>query len=259
MPATNPARASRGSPRRRSRTPLRAAAPTITGRATVRESMFACCRVKPRQRAALSVAPFRETPGASAAAWARPSASPSAAVARSSAPHLRPAVGDEHRRGAGEQAGGGRQRPAQPPLDRPLEDHAEDRRGQEREGDHPGLAGVEGGQLLGDHPSLADQESGSRPRMERDPEAVVELGIAVVGIPAGQPGDQGEVCGAGDRKKLGRPLHGAEDDRPRPLDHEAGRSSASAAERPLISVAARERLRRISAQTIRATMAASTA
>ena len=35
-------------------------------------------------------------------------------------------------------------------------------------------------------------------------------------------GNQGEVGGAGDRKQLGRPLNGAEDDRPRPPHHEAG-------------------------------------
>ena len=81
VPAAKPARASGGRPRERRRMPLRTAAPTITGRATVRESMFECCRVKPRQRAAVRVAPFRETPGARAAACASPRASPSIAVA----------------------------------------------------------------------------------------------------------------------------------------------------------------------------------
>ena len=68
-------------PRRRSRTPLSAAAPTITGSATVRESRFAWRRSKRRSLAAVSVAPLRETPGISAAACPTPRASPSAAPA----------------------------------------------------------------------------------------------------------------------------------------------------------------------------------
>jgi hypothetical protein len=56
-------------------------APTMIGNAIVRESRLAWSREKPRQRAAARVTPLRETPGARAAAWAMPSASPSAAVA----------------------------------------------------------------------------------------------------------------------------------------------------------------------------------
>ena len=46
----------------------------MIGSATVRESRFAWSREKRRQRAAARVTPLRETPGASAAAWAMPSA-----------------------------------------------------------------------------------------------------------------------------------------------------------------------------------------
>jgi hypothetical protein len=55
-------------PRRTRRVPLRAVAPTMIGRAIVRESRFAWSREKRRQRAAARVTPLRETPGASAAA-----------------------------------------------------------------------------------------------------------------------------------------------------------------------------------------------
>ena len=53
----------------------------MIGNATVRESRLAWSRENPRQRAAARVAPLRETPGTSAAAWATPSARPSAARA----------------------------------------------------------------------------------------------------------------------------------------------------------------------------------
>jgi len=66
------------------RTPFRTVAPTMTGSATWRDRTFASSRSKPRSRAAASVAPLRETPGMSDAAWARPraSASPSPACSR---------------------------------------------------------------------------------------------------------------------------------------------------------------------------------
>ena len=122
VPAAKPARASGGRPRRRRRMPLRTDAATITGRATVRESMFECWREKPRQRAAVRVAPLRETPGASAAACARPRASPSIAVACAPVADLWPAVGDRHRGSAGEQPDRGRERPAEVALDGSLEE-----------------------------------------------------------------------------------------------------------------------------------------
>ena len=54
----------------------------MIGSAIVRESRLAWSREKRRQRAAARVTPLRETPGASAAAWAMPSASPSAGSPR---------------------------------------------------------------------------------------------------------------------------------------------------------------------------------
>ena len=63
----------------------------MIGSAIVRESRFAWSREKRRQRAAARVTPLRETPGASAAAWAMPSASPSAAVGLAAPAPLRPA------------------------------------------------------------------------------------------------------------------------------------------------------------------------
>ena len=56
-------RSSGAAPRRRSRTPFSAVAPTMIGSATVRESRLAWSREKRRQRAAARVAPLRETPG----------------------------------------------------------------------------------------------------------------------------------------------------------------------------------------------------
>jgi hypothetical protein len=56
-----------------SRTDFNTVAPAITGSATWRESRFASSRVKPRHRAAASVAPLRDTPGINAAACAIPS------------------------------------------------------------------------------------------------------------------------------------------------------------------------------------------
>jgi hypothetical protein len=53
----------------------------MIGSAIVRESRLDWSREKRRQRAAARVTPLRETPGASAAAWATPSASPSIGVA----------------------------------------------------------------------------------------------------------------------------------------------------------------------------------
>src|SRR3954451_484970 len=77
IPAAKAGLAPGGSPRFASRTPFRTVAPTMTGRATWRESTFASSRSNPRSRAAASVAPLRETPGMSEAAWARPSATAS--------------------------------------------------------------------------------------------------------------------------------------------------------------------------------------
>ena len=79
------------------RTPLSTVAPAITGSATWRESRLASSRVKPRRRAAASVAPLRETPGTRAHAWATPRQSASAPLGVVRAPGLGRAVGGGHR------------------------------------------------------------------------------------------------------------------------------------------------------------------
>ena len=156
---------------------------------------------------------MRDTPGTSAAAWAIPRTSPSTAVASPRSPLLRPPVGEEHRAGAGEEAVGRRPRAAEPLLDRPLEGVADDRRRQEREGQEQRPAGVETAQLLGDQAPLPDQERGRRAGMERDLEALADLGIELVPFPAGEPGDEDDVGRARDRQQLGGPLDGSERER----------------------------------------------
>src|ERR1700742_1162910 len=78
MPRARVLRSSGVVPRLARRVPLRPVAPTMIGRAIVRERRFAWAREKRRQRAAARVTPLRETPGARAAAWATPRARPSA-------------------------------------------------------------------------------------------------------------------------------------------------------------------------------------
>ena len=186
----------------------------------MRESRFACSRVNRRARAAVRVAPLRETPGISAAAWASPSASPSARPRVAGAALLRPGVGDDHRHRSGGEPGRDRRRPAQPSLDLALERVAGDRRRQERERDHGGPPAVELGQLGGDRAPLADQQRGRRAGVQGDLEALARLGVDRLPVPAREPRDQREVGRAGDRQQLGRPLDQPEDRRP--LRAEAG-------------------------------------
>jgi hypothetical protein len=153
---------------------------------------------------------LRDTPGASAAAWATPSTSPSfAAAAQLLAP-----VGDQHQRRARQQAEGGRPGPAEPLLDLPLEPVADRRRGQEGERQEQRPTGVEAAQLRGDQPPLADQERRRGTGVEGDLEALAHLGVDRVPIPARQPGDEDDVGGAGDRQQLGGALDDPEEDRP---------------------------------------------
>ena len=247
MPAAKPARASRGRPRRRSRTPLsdgRAdddrqghrpgehvgvlpgeAAPAC-GRQRRAVSRHAGC-----QRGGLG-----ETEGETVGGRRGPAV-----------PDLGPAIRDHHAGRAHQQPKGGRDRPTESPLDRLLEHDAEQRRREEGERDHRGLAAVEGPQLFGDHPPLPHEQRGGGTRVQRDLEALLQLGVPPVRVPPGEPRNQGEMGGAGDRKQLGRPLHGAEDDRPRPFHQPSGAGSTC----PL--------RRLITAQTIRAMIATTTA
>ena len=215
----------RGGPGGRPSAPV---APTMIGSAIVRESRFAWSREKRRQRAAARVTPLRETPGRQRR---RLGDAEREAVGRGrvAAPApLRPAVGDEHRRRPGEQAVGGRPRPAEAPLDRPLQRVADDRRRQEGEAEQQRPAAVELAQLLGDHPPLADQQRRRGAGVERHLEALAQLGVDLLPVPAGQPGDEDDVGRAGDRQQLGRALDDAERDR---AARSGGRSSLARAGR----------------------------
>ena len=158
---------------------------------------------------------------------------------------LRIAVGGDHRGGAGQEPSRRRDRTAEAPLDRPLEEDAEEGRRQERESEHPRLAPVEGAKLFQDDLPLADQERCRRAGVQRHPERLLQVGV--LPVPAEEPGHQREVCGARDRQKLGRSLDRAEDDRPR-RPHQ---DSAAGATRP--------RRRFQSANAISTTIPASTA
>src|SRR3954463_4358662 len=135
-PAAKALASAGGTPRRARRTPLSAVAPTMTGRATWRESALASARAKPRRRAAASVIPLRETPGMSAQACAKPraraSTTPASSRRRPVGPSRAPgAMGA----GAGSQppqrAGGVGRGGAQAPLDRARERLADVDRRQE--------------------------------------------------------------------------------------------------------------------------------
>ncbi len=166
-PIASERRRSAGTPRRRRRSPFSAVAPTMIGRAIVRESRLAWSREKPRQRAAARVTPLRETPGASAAAWAMPSARPSAGAGVAAPALLRPCVGDQHRRRPREQPDRRRLRTAEPLLDRALERVADQRRRQEGEAERQRPPPVEGAQLLDE--SSAAGRSAAPPRRRRAP------------------------------------------------------------------------------------------
>ena len=186
----------------------------------MRESRFACSRVNRRARAAVRVAPLRDTPGISAAAWASPSASPSlgAARRRGRAPEAgcrRPPSPPLRRRARPRSS-----RPAEPSLDLALERVAGDRGRQERERDDGGPPAVEGGQLGGDRAPLADQQRGGGAGVQGDLEALARLGVDRPPVPARDPRDQRQVSRARDRQQLGRPLDQPEDRRP--LRAEAG-------------------------------------
>ena len=75
MPARErPRGAGRQAAARQARRPSARVAPAMTGSAAWRDRTLASARAKPRARAAVSVAPLRETPGISAQACASPSA-----------------------------------------------------------------------------------------------------------------------------------------------------------------------------------------
>ena len=199
-------------PRRRRRTPLSRVAPTITGRATVRERRLACWRVNvanERRRGWRRCAtPWSQRGGLGQTEYEAVGGGGVAGPAI-----LRTAIGDRHRDRPGNQAHGGGAGAAKAPLDLTLEPVADDRRRHEGESDHRRAPGVEQPELLRDHAALAHQQGAGRPRVERHLEALAGLGVELVPLPAGQPGQQREVSRAGDREQLGRPLNRPQRDR----------------------------------------------
>ena len=196
-------------PRLARRVPLRPTAPRITGRATVRERRFACCRSNRRARAAVSVAPFRETPGTSAQACATPSKRPSSAPA---SPRPR-ACGARSARAI---AIAPSTRPAAVASGVPsasiLRSKARPARGgrRERERHHARAAGVELAKLVGDLVPQRDEERQSGAAVERHLEALARLGVELLPLPSGKEGNERDVRGARDGQELGRPLDQAE-------------------------------------------------
>ena len=132
---------------------MSAVAPTMIGSATVRESRLAWSREKR--------APAGRGQGDAVARDARGERrrlgdAEREAVGRRRPRRARAAAAGGRRRASPprRRAGrGGRPRPAEAPLDRPLERVADDRRGQEGEAEHGGPARVEGAQLFGDQPA----------------------------------------------------------------------------------------------------------
>ena len=104
----------------------------------MRESRLACSRVKRRARAAVSVAPLRETPGHQRGRLGDPEREPVGGAGVARAALLRARVGGEHRGRPGDEPGGDRPRAAEPRLDLPLERVADERRRNERERDDRG-------------------------------------------------------------------------------------------------------------------------
>src|SRR4051794_13679392 len=198
-----------GIPRRQSRTPLRPAAAKMIGSAACRERTLAARRRNRKARAAVSIAPLRDTPGARAHAWARPSSSASAAVAESrcrssgersaaasSAPATtcapatdrgEPSFSSIRRSNRNAAAPGGRAPPPPPrpaprpggaelPPDPPLEQERRGARRQERQGVTQQSPAVELVQRLGHLMAQRDQERARRARVQRDLERLLHLG-----------------------------------------------------------------------------------
>ena len=227
-----------GTPSRQQPPRLQRAAPTITGRPACQDSVWASSRANPRARAAVSVAPLRDTPGISArpgryraparrVVRRRPGAAlrvhghrPStAAPARLSARStVRPSpgtqVGQRHGQRTRDQPRRDRARPAESLLDRALQRVA--RQG----GRSPAIArsrrAAAGSSARADSISSARMSSASAaaaPCVQRDLECLAQLGVQLGVGPAGEPRDQGRVGRGGDRQQLGRALQRAQRDR----------------------------------------------
>ena len=194
--------------------PLSRVAPTITGRATVRESMFACSRVKRRAPGGGERGAVSRDPGDQRCRLSGPEREPVERARVAGPALLRSPIGGDHPNRAQREAHGGRRRAAEALLDHPLVAIADDRRRHEGEADDEGAPGVEGGKLGGDHAPLADQERGRGTRVQRHLEALALLGILTGRLPAREPRRERDVGGARDGEQLRRALDQPEDRRP---------------------------------------------
>ena len=186
----------------------------MIGSATVRERRLAWSREKrPPAGGGQGHAVARDA-RVSAAAWATPRARPSVGAASprprycgrgsaasiAAAPTSSPSAvarGPPRRRSIGRSSGSRRGG------------------GEEGEAEHARPAQVEAAQLLGDQPPLADQERRRGAGVQGDLEALAQLRVDLLPVPAGEPGDEDDVGGAGDRQQLGRALDDPERERRR--------------------------------------------
>ena len=186
----------------------------MTGRAACSDMTPASGRAKPRARATVSVAPLRETPGARAHACARPSRSASRSVAsarrRVRAPSASAAASATAPPRQAARDGG---RAPEPPRDRPLEGEPGDGGRQRAEREPARTGAVERAQLRDDLRAQADEQRRERARVQRDLEALAQLGIERRVRPAQQPRDERDVRRRGDRQQLGGPVQQPERDR----------------------------------------------
>ena len=209
-------RAPSGAPRRASRAPSSALAPRITGSAACQERACASRRANPRARAAVSVAPLRETPGISASGLGEAERQPVAragVLAGGESPR-RAGVGERHRDGARDQTRGDRARPAEAALDRPPQRVARRSRAarasRRSRRPAPVQASSASSQQLAAH---VDRQRDAGARVQRDLEGLAQLRVELGVAPAGEPRDQRRVGRGGDRQQLGRALQQAEGDR----------------------------------------------
>ena len=165
--------------------------------------------MKRRNRAAVSVAPLRETPGNSAQAWRDPEpqavdrASPRRS-SRSCGPRSAQAIATA----AGDQADGDRPGLAEVALDRPLQREADDRRRQQRQPDHRDR--VEARRRApprSPRRAASPRSAAAVPACSATSNALRTSGSADTPSQPSSHGHQLDVTGRGDRQQLGRAVH----------------------------------------------------
>ena len=190
---------------------MRAVAPTMIGSAIVRESRFAWSREKRRQRAAARVTPLRETPGASAAAWASRARARRPAPASPRPRSLRPACrrpASPPRRRAG--------RPRSPAARRAAARSAAracSRRPPRAGRRAPSTSARRAGRSARSSSAITRRwpisSAAAAPACSATSKLLRTSGSSSLPVPAGEPGDEDDVGGAGDRQQLGRALDDA--------------------------------------------------